>query len=168
VKYGSKEDKISILKLQVGNEKIKGTKGSSGQDIPLILLCGQDAPNREDLSKESRTHIGGEDHPTIIDYDPLWSDVIWINHNSIESKKVRTRGEGGTMKISCRTFQQFLALKCFEILKRLRVEDTFGEENYGMTVFKEALAQAEMDTAGFLDKAYILVKDLISGEEDEE
>lgn len=168
IRWGPKDDQVYILKIKIGNEKIeeKGDSGDSG--IPYILLCGKEAPGREDLPMESRTLQGGEDYPTIVDYDPLWEGIIWLNQHSAESKKMRTRGEGGTIKISSRTFQQFLALKCFEILKRLKVEESFRDGGRTMIEFKLALANAEMETAGFLEKAYALVRELIKGEEDED
>jgi hypothetical protein len=169
IKWGHKDDQVSVSVVQIGNEKIAGKEGGSkGKGAPLILLCGTPAPGREDLPQESRTLDGGEDYPTIIDYDPLWENIIWLNHNSHESKKVKMRGEGGTIKISSRTFRQFLALKCFEILKRLKVEETFKDNLINMYQFKQAIADAEMQTAGFLEKAYEIVKELTAEEEDED
>ncbi|OHA43294.1 MAG: hypothetical protein A3G04_01065 [Candidatus Taylorbacteria bacterium RIFCSPLOWO2_12_FULL_44_9] len=170
IKYGLKEDQVLLFKIQIGNEKIEGGGGSSGNGVPYILLCQKEAPGTEDLPQESRTHIGGEDSPTIIDYEPQWRKlgIIWINHFSHESKKFRIRGNGETMKISSGTFQRFLALKCFEVLKRLKVEEAFKSESKNMFELEQALAVAEIEAAGFLEKAYLIVKDLISSEEENE
>ncbi|MBU2652474.1 MAG: hypothetical protein KKA81_16225 [Bacteroidetes bacterium] len=168
IKYGTKENQVKTLRVQIGEEKISGSGGDKGNDIPLILLCSRESPNSEDRLAESRTHPGGEDHPTIIDNEPLWKGIIWINSDSKESRKARSRGEGGFMKIGSPTFQQFLTLKCFEVLKRLKMEDDVGGDSFNMDEFRNGIANAEMETASFLDKAYILVKELVGGEEDEE
>jgi len=168
IKYGLKEDQTHLLKINIGNEKIKKQGDSGGTGIPLILICGTEAPGREDLPSESRTLIGGEDYPTIIDVDPLWEGIIWINPYSKESIKVgRARGEGGTVKMTSLTFRLYLTLKCFEILKRLKVEESFHEEARSMYEFKQELATAEMETAGFLERAHTLVRELVKGEEND-
>jgi len=164
IKYGKNDDQVSVCNLEIGEEVVEPPSGSNKAGIPYILLCGTDAPNAEELPEGARTHQGGSDYPTIIDFEPIWENIVWINPESYESQKVRSgRGSGvtgGSLPISSQTFKEFLALKCFEILKRLRVKIVMGENQANTQKFFQELATAEMDTAGFLDAAYKIVSGL--------
>lgn len=166
IAWGSEENQVSTCMIEVGTERIERNKGSVNLEMPHILLCGTEAPGKDDLPKEQRTHIGGEDYPTIIDFDPLWENVVWLNHHSHESTKVRTTGirGGNSLKLTSKTFQQFLTLKCFEILKRLKVRSQFSEMRPSSSEFFNALGEAEIEASGFIEKAYDLVDQIIEGE----
>lgn len=163
VKYGTRPTDSATCTVAIGKERIEHKRGRSGSDIPLILLCGSEAPGREEYPPEQRTHSGGENHPTIIDYEPQWADVIWINQRSKESVRVRTgRGPSGAFGVDNTTFSQYIALKCFEILRRLRARrdlEALGVFTYQQLL--EALATAEIDAADFIDAAYQLVDRLM-------
>jgi len=163
VKYGIRPTDSATCTVEIGKERVEHKRGRSGSDIPLILLCGSEAPGREEYPPEQRTHTGGENHPTIIDYEPHWADVIWINQRSKESIRVRSgRGPSGAFGVDNRTFSQYIALKCFEILRRLRARRDL--EVLGMFTYQqllEALATAEIDAADFIDAAYQLVDRLM-------
>ena len=129
VKFGAKVTDQASIQIAIGSERIppKGHGGANGSDIPDILLCGEEAPGTLDLPADQRTHHGGPDYPTIIE-EPQFPDVVWLNHRSAESQRVRKsmgtpKGLGG---IGNRTFAQFMALKCFEVLKRLHVRQQIG------------------------------------------
>jgi hypothetical protein len=156
--YGG-NDKIICIPVSVSEEVAprKGRGGTHGSDIPLILLCGDEAPGFEDRPPSDRTHPGGDDVPTIIE-DPLFGSVLWINPKSKESSKVREAA--GLRSIANKTFYQFLALKCFEILKRLWVRQSLGENSVLERQYVQELAEAEMDCASFVEDAYILAEAL--------
>jgi hypothetical protein len=165
IKYGPNVDDVSTSSINIGEEVVEQTS-SNESGLPYILLCNTPAPNTEDLPEDKRSHPGGEDYPSIIEFDPLWENIVWINPNSHEALKVRRgKGSGGTgmISISSKTFQEFLALKCFEILKRLRVRQKMGEEKDTSQRFFQELAQAEMDTSEFLEAAYGIVIKLVDG-----
>ncbi|HEV3204781.1 MAG TPA: hypothetical protein VGY77_10370 [Gemmataceae bacterium] len=86
------------------------------------LLCKTPVPGMEEFPVDERTHHGGSYYPTINE-EPLFENVVWINQFSKEATRVR-QGRGGSSGMSgflTKTFGQFLALKCFDILKRLWV-----------------------------------------------
>jgi hypothetical protein len=56
VKYT--EDAIETCEVNIGSERIERNR-PDGQDIPLLLLCGQLAPGREDLPESQRTQPPG-------------------------------------------------------------------------------------------------------------
>jgi hypothetical protein len=167
VKYGPKPTDSATCTLRIGTERVQHKPGRSGSDIPAILLCGTEAPGRDEYPREQRTHDGGEKFPTIIDFEPHWEDVIWINHRSKESMRVRSgRGPSGAFGVDNRTFSQYIALKCFEILRRLRARrdlESMGTFTYQQLL--EALATAEIDAADFIDAAYQLVDRLMERSE---
>src|SRR6266571_5490752 len=163
VKY--KEDGVATCEISIGSERIERDR-PDGPDIPLLMLCGQMAPGREDLPEGQRTQPPGPSYPTIIDYDPLWEDIVWINSESLEALRVRgSRSASGAMGIHTKTFYQFLALKCFDVLRRLKVRQDFEDEMATSLELLRALSQAEIETAGFLDAAYSVVGRLLEGEE---
>ena len=73
-------------------------------------------------------------------------------------------GPSGMGGIGTKTFMHFVALKCFEILKRLRVRQEIKEQTVNETQFCQLIAQAEMDCATFIDAAYELSEQLLRGE----
>ena len=155
--YG--EHKYTETPVEVGFDTLNKDKPTT-KGLPYILLCGSPAPNTEDLPEELRSHPGGLDYPTLIDFEPIWENVIWINPSSREAMKVR-ESRHGSIGTSTRTFQDFLALKCFEILKRLKVQNKFGEEVMNTRAFLTELAEAEMETSDFLEHAYNIVEKLL-------
>jgi hypothetical protein len=164
IKYGSENDQFTKCLVDIGNEKIKKSSGSKGLSIPLILICGMEAPGLDDWQEGTRTHFGGGDYPTIIDCEPVWEreNIVWINDKSKESQKVKSsRGARCTMSIFTKTFHEFIAMKCFEILKRLVVRQKMGDDTYTHNQVFEMLGNAEMNTSKFIEEAYILVDKII-------
>lgn len=162
VKYGPSRPDMGVAQAVIGSEVMPPTgKGGSGSDIPLILLCGTEAPGMDDYPQDQRTLAGGEYYPTIVE-EPQFPQVVWINPSSKESLRVRQGrgGPAGTASVGTKTFLQFVALKCFDILKRLKVRQTLAGTAVQETEFTRQLAQAEMDCAGFIDAAYQLAEGL--------
>ena len=158
VRYGEARTDVQREFVNIGPE-VAERPGVGGSDIPLILLCRTDAPGTEDRTAEQRTHPGGPEHATIIE-EPQWLNVVWINPESQESRRVRRRGPVGQTRITTKTYTQFLALKCFEILKRLIVRSALAGERVTEVRYTAELTQAEMDAAGFIDDAYALADEL--------
>lgn len=166
VRYGSKTGDTSSYKMRIGPDALpprqrNGREG--GGNVPFILLCGTEAPGMDDLPTTQRTHWGGEHHPTIIE-EPPFDNVVWINPDSKESSRVRA-GRGGTKGsagIGTKTFSQFVALKCFEVLKRLKVRQDLDGQAVTELQFRNHFAMAEMACADFVDQAYELAN-TISG-----
>lgn len=157
VKFGPKVTDQASIQIAISSERMppKGHGGESGSDIPDILLCGEEAPGMLDLPADQRTHHGGQDYPTIIE-EPQFPNVVWLNHRSAESQRVRKsmgtpKGLGG---IGNRTFAQFMALKCFEVLKRLHVRQQIGDNPVTEAQFLQYAAHAEVECAGFIDHAW--------------
>lgn len=157
VKFGSKLTDQASIKIAIGAERIepRGLGGESGSDIPEILLCGEEAPGMADLPLDQRTHHGGQDYPTIIE-EPQFPNVVWLNPQSAESQRVRKsmgtpKGLGG---IGNRTFAQFMALKCFEVLKRLHVRQQIRDSAVTEAQFLQYAAHAEIECASFIDNAW--------------
>ena len=95
--------------------------------------------------------------------EPQWEDVVWLNMMSAEAQKVRgSRGPTGAMGIRTQTVYQFLALKTFEVLKRLKVKQEFEEKSGTGIEFLQVMSQTEIDAAPFLDKAYEIVDRLMA------
>jgi hypothetical protein len=164
LKFSSERE--STCKVTVGPEKIERNPPSPRSDIPLLLLCGTTAPGREDLPEAQRTWPPSPSYPTIIDYEPQWENVVWINLQSPEAEKVRgSRGPTGAMGIKNRTVYQFLALKTFEVLRRLKVRQEFEEKQAYGTEVLQVMSQMEVDAAAFLDKAYKIVDEMLEGVE---
>jgi len=168
VRYGPRASDSATCLISISNERVPPPPGRGGADIPHILLCGSTAPGRDDLPPEQQTHGGGEGEPSIIDYEPQWRrepEVIWINPGSKESLRVRRgRGPSGMIGIDNRTFCEYLALKCFEILRRLRARQALeGREDLTFLEFLNELAAAEVDAVEFIDAAYGLVERLLEG-----
>lgn len=158
VRYGSDRAEVQRQLVSIGPE-VAERPGAGGSDIPLILLCGTLAPGTEDRMPEQRTHPGGPEHATIIE-EPQWPNVVWINPESHECRRVRRFGPAGQTRIATKTFTQFLALKCFEILKRLMVRSALAGDAVTDVRYTAELTQAEMDAASFIDEAYQLADEL--------
>lgn len=167
VKYGQTDEAISQAKVVVGPEKVERQPPNRG-DIPLLLLCGTTAPGREDLPEGQRTHPPGAEYPTIIDFDPQWENVVWLNLQSPEAHKVRQSkgGTSGATKITAKVVYQFLALKCFEVLRRLKVRQLYEDQQVTANEFLRAMSEVETGAAGFLDATYKLVDNLMDDSDD--
>ena len=165
IRYGPGSADSREFSISVGPDSVpprKGT-GDTGSDVPEILLCGDIAPGTADDPPERQTIPGGPEYPTIIE-DPLFPSIVWINHYSKEATRVR-RGAGGSSglgKITNRTFLHFVALKCFEILKRLRIRQQIAQDFVTEYMYMQYAAQAEMDCASFIDDAWELTDQLLS------
>ena len=110
---------------------------------------------------------GGDHLPTLIDFDPLFEDVIFINPDSRESLQIRQGrgGRRGPMGIGNKTYIQFLALKCFEILKRLYVRQAVESQQITEVQFRQHFAHAETECAPFIERAYDIARQLTNGDE---
>jgi hypothetical protein len=157
VRFGAGVSDQTSVQIFVGVDRMppRGLGGDAGSDIPDILLCGEPAPGTAELSEEQRTHQGGLDFTTIIE-EPQFPNVVWLNHYSAESTRVRKsmgspKGMGG---VGNKTFAQFMALKCFEVLKRLHVRQQLKGQAVTEVQFLQFAAQAEMDCAKFIDAAW--------------
>lgn len=168
VRYGPGSTQVAEGSVLIGAERVSEPIHGRGRrdGVPLILMCNEPVPNADQYPPERRTHPGGEQYPTIIDFEPIWEGmgVIWINPRSKEAIRVRTSrgGSSGMASISSKTFQQFLALKCFEILKRLKVRQSLGSREVTVLSTLYEMASAELDCADFLDEAYAVVEDLVA------
>jgi hypothetical protein len=166
VRFGPDQGDTSSAQLEIGPEAIPprppGNEGAG--DIPLILFCETEAPGMDEYPPDQRTHHGGEYYPTIIE-EPPFDHVVWINPDSKEALRVRQArgGSSGRGSIGTKTFLQFVALKCFEILKRLKVRQEIRESAITEVEFRQLHAQAEMDCAAFIDEAYNLAEELYRG-----
>ena len=161
--YGPDGTPVASCSVAIGPDKVDRTPPTR-TDIPLLLLCGTTAPGREELPEGQRTCAPGPQLPTIIDFDPLWEDVVWINLESAEARKIRgSRGPTGAIGILTRTVYQFLALKVFEVLRRLKVKQDYEDRQASSIEFLRVMSEAEIEAAPFLDKAYDIVVNLIEG-----
>lgn len=165
IRYGADALAYRDFSIPVGAERVPPKEGSgdSGSDVPEILLCGEHAPGMEEYPPERRTIPGGPEYPTIIE-DPLFSGIVWINPNSKEAMRVR-RGAGGSSglgKVGNRTFMHFVALKCFDILKRLFVRQQIAGDAVTEFTYMQYAADAEMECADFIDAAWEMTDQLLS------
>lgn len=163
--YGADASAYRDFSIPVSTERVppKEGKGDTGSDVPEILLCGEHAPGMEEYPPERRTIPGGAEYPTIIE-DPLFSGIVWINPNSKEAMRVR-RGAGGSSglgKVGNKTFMHFVALKCFDILKRLYVRQQIAGDAVTEFTFMQYAADAEMECADFIDAAWEMTDQLLS------
>jgi len=165
IRFGAPAQSQRTTVIQIGAERVPPTEnqGNRGSDIPEILLCGDMAPGMEDFPEEQRTLPGGEELPTIIE-DPLFPNVVWINPTSKESMRVRrTRGgSSGVSSIATKNFVHFVALKCFDVLKRLHVRQALRGRTVTEFEFIQLAAFAEMECANFIDAAWEMSDDLLS------
>jgi len=127
----------------------------------------------EQYPEGQRTLEPSEHWPTIIDYEPPFEpNVIFINPDSKESMQVRSGrgGRRGVAGVGSEVFLQFLALKCFEILKRLFVRQQLIREGGSTSElqFRQLFAQAEIDCAPFIDRAFEIAHALAGAARDVE
>lgn len=165
VRFGAGPHQQRATVIQIGSERVPApdTEGARGSDIPEILLCGEQAPGMEDFPEEQRTLPGGEELPTIIE-DPLFPNVVWINPTSKESMRVRRSrgGPSGVGSIASKNFMHFVALKCFDVLKRLHVRQALRGRTVTEFEFIQLAAFAEIECADFIDAAWELSDQLLS------
>jgi len=164
VRYGADNPQTVTQILRIGPERIstRGQGGKEGGEVPYILLCGTQAPHMDHYPPPQRTVSPSEHLPTIIDYEPQFEHVIFLNPDSREATQVR-RGKGGrkgVASIGTETFLQFLALKCFEIVKRLHVKQAVKDGVMTEQQFRDYFASAEITCAPFIEQAYSLARDL--------
>lgn len=164
IRFGGSPQSQRATAIQIGAERVPPPEGEGGRgtDIPEILLCGEKAPGMEDLPEEQRTLPGGEKLPTIIE-DPLFPNVVWINHMSKESMRVRRDrgGSSGASGIATKNFVHFVALKCFDVLKRLHVRQALRGRTVTEFEFIQLAAFAEVECANFIDAAWELSDSLL-------
>jgi hypothetical protein len=157
VRFGSAPQHQRATTIHIGSERvpIPDSEVSRGTDIPDILLCGEEAPGMEEFAVEQRTLPGGEELPTIIE-DPLFPNIVWINPTSKESTRVRRSrgGPSGVGSIASKNFMHFVALKCFDVLKRLHVRQALRGRTITEFEFIQLTAFAEIECADFIDAAW--------------
>ncbi len=164
VRFKYSATSAAACQVVVGPDKIEREPPKPRSDMPLLLLCGTLAPGREEFPESQRTFPPGPQYPTIIDFYPEWEDVVWINLESAEAQKVRgSRGPTGAIGIRTQTVYQFLALKAFEVLRRLKVKQEYEEKQASGIEFLRAMSETEIDAAPFLDKAYDVVEKMVEG-----
>lgn len=169
IRFGPGRGDQKTFSIAVGPERVEthGSGGDDGGNIPEILFCGMPVLGMDTYSPEQRTHQGGEHFPTIIE-EPQFPNIVWINPASKEASRVRRSrgGPTGIGGIGTKTFMHFVALKCFEILKRLKVRQELRDRTVSETQFNQLIAQAEMDCASFIDAAFDLSEKLVAGDVD--
>lgn len=168
VRYGRATDGFCDFELTVSNERMPEPEGKSGDggDVPLILFCGDEAPGKKGLPADQRTLAGGPEYPTIIE-DPLFPSVVWINDSSKEAIRVRKSkgGSSGVGRITSRNFIHFVALKCFDVLKRLYVRQRIADGRVTEYQYIMYAMEAEMECSDFVDAAWELSESLLRGSE---
>ena len=164
VRYGQAKDQYRDFVIEVSNERMPEPEGKSGDggDVPLILFCGDEAPGKEDLPLNQRTILGGPELPTIIE-DPTFPSVVWINDSSKEAIRVRKSkgGSSGVGRVTSRNFFHFVALKCFDILKRLWIRQRIAGKSITEYQYITYAMEAELDCADFVDAAWDLSEQLV-------
>jgi hypothetical protein len=165
IRFGASSMAYRDFSIPVGPDKVPPKEGSgdSGGDVPEILLCGEHAPGMEEYPPERRTIPGGPEYPTIVE-DPLFVGIVWINPNSKEAMRVRRSagGSSGLGKIGNKTFMHFVALKCFDILKRLYVRQQIAGDFVSEFTYMQYAAYAEMECADFIDAAWEMTDQLLA------
>jgi hypothetical protein len=164
VRFGPRSTDTSAATVRIGPDRItkRGRGGQDGGEIPLILLCGTEVPGMENYPPDQRSVPPSEYQPTIIDFEPEFEHVIFINPDSKESMQVRRNrgGRKGMASIATETYHQFIALKCFEILKRLRIFEGSRDGALTELQFRERFANAETECAPFIEEAYRIAEAL--------
>lgn len=169
VRWGVNQIDTASASARVGIERVPprhGVGGDTGGEIPLILLCGTSVPGMDHYPLDQRTIMPSEHLPTVIDFDPAFENVIFINPDSRESIQAR-RGRGGRKGpagIATDTYYQFIAMKCFEILKRLWVFEQAREAPLTEVQFRERFATAETECAPFIEHAYKIAEAIADAE----
>jgi hypothetical protein len=157
VRYGASQFRDFVL--QIGPDRVQPPEGKGeGSDIPLILLCGETAPGKEKELESKQTHEDGPNLPTIIEDRALFPGIVWLNPNSKEAQRVRTSvgGSSGVVGLETKTFTHFVALKCFEILKRLYVRQQIAGGMVTEDQYMQLAAYSEIECSGFIDAAWEL------------
>jgi len=166
VRFGPGPVDTSTGVLRVGPDRVRKRSrdvGNKGADVPHILMCGVDAPGMDHYPENERTIKASDLLPTIIDYEPLFEpNVIYINPDSKEAAQMRRNrgGRRGSASIGTETFLKFLAMKCFEILKRLYVRQILKDIPASELQFRQTFAEAEMRCAPFIDVAFGIAEQL--------
>lgn len=167
VKYAVGTAEFRDFVVQIGADAVPPLEGQGdeGGDVPEILLCGDQAPNMAEFPPEQRTMPGGPEYPTIIE-DPLFQNIVWINPNSKEAMRVRKSrgGPSGVGKVTSATFMHFVALKCFDILKRLYVRQQIAGGTITEFEYMQLAAEAEIECSDFIDAAWELSDELLGKE----
>ena len=167
IKYAGGATEFRDFILQIGPDAVPPPdgQGDEGSDVPDILLCGVQAPNMAEFPPERRTMPGGPEYPTIIE-DPLFPNIVWINPNSKEALWVRKSrgGPSGVARVTSATFMQFVALKCFDILKRLYLRQQIAGGTITEYEYMQLAAEAEIECADFIDAAWGLSDELLGKE----
>ena len=167
VRFGAASHEFRDYTVSIGAERVPPSEGTGehGTDVPEILFCGDEAPGMAEYPPEQRTVPGGPELPTIIE-DPLFPNVVWINSSSKEAVRVRRSGGGssGVGKVTSRTFMHFVALKCFDILKRLHVRQQIAGGSVTEYQYMQYAAEAEMECAEFIDAAWELGDKMVTRE----
>ena len=167
VRYGAASHEFRDYTVRIGAERVPPPEGTGehGSDVPEILFCGDEAPGMAEYPPEQRTVPGGPELPTIIE-DPLFPNIVWINPSSKEAVRVRRSGGGssGVGKVTSRTFMHFVALKCFDILKRLHVRQQIAGGSVTEYQYMQYAAEAEMECAEFIDAAWDLGDKMVTRE----
>ena len=168
IKFGKKFNDLKEFIFEVGDDRVEPKEGTGGKggDIPEILLCGEEAPGKENYPAELRTMPGGPEYPTIIE-DPQFEGIVWINPKSKEAIRIR-RGVGGSSglgRIGNKTFLNFVALKCFEILKRLYVRQQIAGDRVTEFEFMQHAVNAEIECSDFIDAAWEMMDGLLKRKE---
>ena len=165
VRFGPGSTDHQAATIQIGPDRMPPPeeRGNRGSDIPEILLCGEEAPGMEEYPEEQRTLPGGEEFPTIIE-DPIFSNIVWINPNSKEAVRVRRSrgGPSGVGGVGTKNFIHFVALKCFDILKRLHVRQALRDRAVTEYEFMQLAVFAEMECANFIDAAWDMSDQLLT------
>jgi hypothetical protein len=168
IRFAAAPQSTQATAVQIGSDRVPPpeAEGGRGGDIPDILLCGDTAPGMEDIPVDQRTLPGGEQYTTIIE-DPLFPNIIWLNTQSKESMRVRRArgGSSGVGGISTKNFTHFIALKCFEVLKRLHVRQALRGRTVTEFEFMTLATIAEIECADFIDAAWELSEKLLSKSE---
>lgn len=164
VRFGSGNSDVGQIAVQVSDEQADRSHGGPSVDVPRILMCGTDAPGLEDQPKELRTHPGGEDFPTVIDFEPQFINVgvVFLNPGSPESKIVRQRHnkQGSLVSVTSATYRDFLRLKVYDILCNLKARQLSESEDFTYMQWRRLRSDAETKCAEFL----LLARELMEPE----
>lgn len=160
IRHGRDDGQCSDVTISIGSERAPPVEGSGGKgsDIPLIMLCGDIAPGMEEFAESQRTQPPGPQYPTIIEDRALFPGIVWLNPSSKEAERVRTSvgSSTGTVGLSTKTFTHFVALKCFEILKRLHIRQQIAGQAVTEDQYMQYAAYSELECADFIDAAWEL------------
>ena len=160
VHYGAAPEEVVSQRIEIGPDLDQ--RQGVGSDIPQIMLCDQPLSGRTEQPESERTVRADRGNPTIID-DPRFPDIVWINHESEESLAARRRGKQ-TSSIATKTFAEFLALKCYEVLSRLKMRQNVGtERSMSLDEFNLELSMAQTSCAAFIPIAYELANKMARG-----